>query len=141
MTRFAAILGIAATILHVALFSVHTTVSFGKSFVNVGGSEAFQITSGPQAFCGLARFSDASGVLNDEGPDSQGQADRDPNSKGYRCPICLGSVAAACIAPAGFVQLAKLEFEHVLLQPAGRSIFHQDQLRLAPGTIRGPPVA
>ena len=133
--RCAAILGIAATLLHVALFSLHVTSSLSSSLAFAAGPKAAQLALNVHALCGPGRASDPKSTAGGDG-----NSDRDTNSNRYQCPICLGSVAAACLEATSLVLLTKLEFEHAPLQPIVQASTPRVELRLSPGTIRGPPI-
>ncbi len=133
--RSAAIIAIAATIFHVALFSLHITSSLGRSLAVAAGPEAAQLALDVHALCGPSRFSETTAVAPEDG-----QSDRDNDTRRYHCPICLGSAAAACLETASLGLLTKLAFEHAPLQFVVPDSVSRAELLLAPGTIRGPPI-
>lgn len=115
-----------ATILHVALLSLHLTAAFERGI----GVEASRANLGVHAFCGVV---DPAAM-----PAGGTGQPAEPGKSVPACPICVGAAPAACVeapetllAPAVFTIAAALP-------PAAPTIPAARLGRIA-GNIRGPP--
>ena len=130
--RAAAWSAILATILHVALLSLHLTAAIERT-LQAPGADATNL--GIHAFCGPTTPQSTLPVGSADGETAPSEND---GSFGPGCPICAGAAPAFC-APSPVIALAPVVFSVASLAPYVTS----DKARAHPArpadTIRGPP--
>lgn len=131
--RAAAWSAILATILHVALLSLHLTAAIERT-LQAPGADATNL--GIHAFCGPATPQSTLPVGLADGQTAPPEND---GNSGPGCPICSGATPAFC-APSPVIALAPVVFSVASLPSyitSDKALAHQAR---SADTIRGPPL-
>jgi Protein of unknown function (DUF2946) len=120
---------IVATIIHVAMLSLHIAAAFERG---LGPQQDVTASLGIHAFCGV----DVSPSDVELAPDDETQ----PGSKESRtnCPLCVGAAPAACIA-APVTDVTPVAFLTIKALPYAALVRKASRPHSRVGTIRGPP--
>lgn len=115
-----------ATLLHVALLSLHVTANFERAIAAPGDLASLSV----HALCGPG----LSGQLPDDGSGLPGQTGKSASS----CPICTGAAPATCLSPPDAL-LAPVIFNTAAAPPPPAVLVPAVRRQHFAGSIRGPP--